>query len=113
MINYISAKHCSQLIKITDNDFTNPVSIDYFGSNIDWAYYIPKDGKLNGIDVKEGDIVYVMYGINNEQDREVIVITDPKLKDYYTRLLKKRKKDYENRCASDCCEGSVNSKPDC
>lgn len=77
-------------------------SIGYFG-NIDYHYIIPEDGILeitdkNGnkksIEVKQYDLVLKLYSTTKDyDDKEYIVISNPELKDYYRRRIKKQEDD--------------------
>lgn len=117
MIKYYSVDKLSNLIKI-DSEVDALEGIEYITSNIDWIYRIPEDGILvyndSTEEVKEGDIVFKMYDVEDKysSDRELIVIKDKKLIDYYSRLyqhlLSKKKEnacDCENEC-EECCKAS-------
>lgn len=118
MIKYYSIHKLSNLIKI--NSESNIIDgVEYITSNIDWIYRIPENGVLVRKDgteeeVKAGDIVFKMYDIKDKysHDRELIIIKDEKLVDYYSRLYQHLlSKNKENACDSDndceeCCEAS-------
>ena len=111
MIKYYSVDRLSNLIKI-DSEADVLDGIEYITSNIDWIYRIPEDGILvynNGTEeVKEGDIVFKMYGIEDKytMNRELMVIKDEKLIDYYSRLYQHltSKKSQQERTDDCCCE---------
>ena len=111
MIKYYSVDRLSNLIKI-DSEADVLDGIEYITSNIDWIYRIPEDGMLvynNGTkEVKEGDIVFKMYSIEDKytMNRELIVVKDEKLIDYYSRLYQHltSKKSQQERTEDCCCE---------
>lgn len=118
MIKYYSINRLSNLIKI-DNESNILDGVEYITSNIDWVYRIPENGVLilkDGTEeeVKAGDIVFKMYNATDKysHDRELIIIKDEKLIDYYSRLyqhlLSKKKEDAhdcDNVC-EECCKAS-------
>lgn len=118
MIKYYSINRLSNLIKI-DNESNILDGVEYITSNIDWVYRIPENGVLilkDGTEeeVKAGDIVFKMYNATDKysHDRELIIIKDEKLIDYYSRLyqhlLSKKKEntcDCDNVC-EECCKAS-------
>ncbi|MGM9531577.1 hypothetical protein [Intestinibacter sp.] len=91
MIKYYTVDKLSYLVKI-NSEIDILEGVGYITSNIDWVYRIPEDGVLvsnTGTEkVKAGDIVFKMYSIEDKcsSDRELIVIKDEKLIDYYSRL---------------------------
>lgn len=111
MIKYYSVDRLSNLIKI-DSEADALEGIEYITSNIDWIYRIPEDGVLvynnSTEEVKAGDIVFKMYGIEDKYSthRELIVIKDEKLIDYYSRLYQHlaSKKSQQERNDDCCCE---------
>lgn len=96
MINYIYSKG-SQLIKF--NDETKEINtVDNTSANIDWLWIVNESGVINGNEVNPGDIIIALYGIGETRDREVFVIKDAALIDYYKRLCdyyEKRRKERE------------------
>lgn len=111
MIKYYSVDRLSNLIKI-DSEADALEGIEYITSNIDWIYRIPEDGVLvynnSTEEVKAGDIVFKMYGIEDKysMNRELIVIKDEKLIDYYSRLYQflTSKKNQQEKTDKYCCE---------
>lgn len=95
------------------------------GINIDYSYRIKESGKLhvkdmNGIiteyDVKENDIVFLMYSnTENYHEKKIIIIRDDRFDEYF-RDLDKRDKEREKRMNTEAdicidCEGvNDNSK---
>lgn len=112
MIKYYSVDKLSSLVKI-DNETNILDGVEYITSNIDWVYRIPENGVLiykDGTEkeVKAGDIVFKMYSTTDKRshDRELIIIKDEKLIDYYCRLyqnLLSKKKENDCDC-EDVCE---------
>lgn len=96
MINYIADAKRSELYKV-DFDSKKFDRIDSYNcsTRLDYTYRIPEDGlftvtKHNGkeesFEVKKNDLVLRLYTAGKEYyDKEYIVISDPRLKDYYVR----------------------------
>lgn len=111
MINYIYTKG-SQLIKF--NDETKEINtIDNTPANLDWLWIANEDGVINGNEVNTGDIIIALYGIGETSDREIFVIKDTVLIDYYKRLCdyyekKRKEREANTECIScnDPCERS-------
>lgn len=113
MIKYYSVDKLSSLLKI-DNESNILDGVEYITSNIDWVYRIPENGVLvykDGTEeeVKAGDIVFKMYSATDKysHDRELIIIKDEKLIDYYSRLyqhLLSKKKENDCSCENACEE---------
>ena len=82
-------------------------------TNIDYLWIADIDGvaKINGEDkiVNAGDVVLCMYGAEDRSKREYIIINDPALRNYYSRVLDsdtvKRIKGKINP-SIDCCAES-------
>lgn len=79
-------------------------------ANIDYMYIIDEDGIVTTKDgteipVNKDDILLVLYGIEKFKGREYFVITNSKLKDYYTRL-NEYDKEKETLNSSDTCEAT-------
>ena len=111
MINYIHSKS-SKLIKF--NDETKEINIiDNTPANIDWLWIANEDGVINGNEVNTGDIIVALYGIGGTGDREIFVIKDTALIDYYKRLCdyyekkrKEREANTEQMSCDDTCKVS-------
>lgn len=102
MVKYTNINRSSYLVKFNkDND--EITILDNFSSNIDWMWIADEDGELDGKEVKKGNIIFRMYGIGCE-DRELIIIKDEALKDYYRRLIEywESKKSKDSNC--ECCD---------
>lgn len=108
MINYIHTKG-SQLIKF--NDETKEINtVDNTSANIDWLWIANESGVINGNEVNPGDIIIALYGIEETRgrDREIFVIKDATLIDYYKRLsdyYEKRRKEHEADMSCSSCNG--------
>ncbi len=113
MIKYIVTTN-SNLIKFnTETQDITTQENQSFG--IDWLWIVKENGVLNDLEVNAGDIILSMYPIDRTMDnisREVFIIKDEKLKDYYKRRIEfqdaQRLKQYaecEDKCCSDiaCC----------
>ena len=95
MINYIYTKS-SQLIKF--NDETKEINtVANTPANIDWLWIVNEDGVINGNEVHPGDIIIALYGIGETRDREIFVIKDAVLIDYYKRLCDHYEKQRKER----------------
>ena len=90
--------------------------------NIDYQYYVPedgewvytnKDGSKNIRSVTKGTFVLKMYPIDKNGDREFFFIENDELKDYYNRLLEKRKKEAEKKAAENPCDCECDCESDC
>lgn len=99
MIKYIVTTN-SNLIKFNtetqDITFQNNQSF-----NIDWLWVAEEDGITNDQEVKVGDIILSMYPIDRKTEnatREIFIIKDEKLKDYYKRLIEFDKERFAKRC---------------
>lgn len=107
MIKYIVTTN-SNLIKFnTETQDITTQENQFFGA--DWLWIAKENGVLNDLEVNAGDIILSMYPIDrtkNNTSREVFVIKDEKLKDYYKRLIEfqdaQRLKQYEE-CEAKCC----------
>lgn len=97
MINYIADVKRSELYKVDfDSKKFDRLDSHNCSNRLDYSYRIPEDGvltvtKYNGeeesFEVKKNDLVLRMYTSGKEYyDKEYIVISDPRLKDYYTRF---------------------------
>lgn len=107
MIKYVIPDDGYRMIKF-DTETDECTTCDYIRSSLNSVFIISEDGEIHGTSVKEGDLVFVMYPIGNSNDAEIIVITDPKLKNYYKRMIEYRK-EYEKKCNEDlvgCCPDS-------
>lgn len=105
MKNYIYTKS-SALVGIDTENPTNFIAVNNIYGNTDWMYLIDEDGTLvydeqTKYDVKKGDIVFIMYpvtSISKGYEREVIIVSDEKLYDYYKRYTKREESEQ-------CCDG--------
>lgn len=106
MIKYIVTTN-SNLI-ILDTETQNVVTQDNQSFNIDWLWVAEEDGMLNDQKVTAGDIILSMYPVNRNIDytlREVFVIKDEKLKDYYRRLIEFHKEKNKLKPCEECEKG--------
>lgn len=83
---------------------------------VDWLWIAKENGMLNDLEVNAGDIILSMYPIDRILDntpREVFIIKDEKLKDYYKRLIEFQDAQRLKRCEeckpidysdSTCCQ---------
>jgi hypothetical protein len=93
-MKYITANKTNSLILFDEkNEIVN--GIDSTCTNIDYLWIAPEDGTItiNGDlkPVEAGDIILRMYGINDDYNREYVLLKDYNLKSYYKRLI-----DYNN-----------------
>lgn len=113
MVKYIVTTN-SQIVKF--NTETQDVTLqDNQSFRIDWLWVAEDTGVVNDLEVEIGDIILSMFpvdesGINHK--REVFVIKDEKLKDYYKRVIEFNKAQQKiNECeATQCC---CNNCPTC
>lgn len=111
MIKYIVTTN-SNLIKF--NTETQDIMFqDNQSFAIDWLWIAKDTGTINDQEVEVGDIILSMYPVDRSIDnrkREVFVIKDEKLKDYYKRLIEfqdaQRLKQCEE-CEAKCCSDSL------
>lgn len=79
---------------------------------LDWMWIAEDDGTVNDQEVNAGDIILSMYSIDRNarhDEREVFVIKDEKLKDYYKRLIEfqdARRLKQREECEANCCDNS-------
>lgn len=108
MINYI-VNSTSCILKF-DDDTKKVNTIQSISTNIDWLWIADEDGVINAnntTEVKAGDLIISFYNINDSRDdREVIVIKDDSIKDYYKRLKACREKIQEELKSRRECEAS-------
>lgn len=105
MKNYIYTKS-SALVGIDTENPANFITVQNIYGNTDWMYLIDEDGTLTydeqtKYDVKKGDIVFIMYPItprSKNYEREVIIVSNEKLYDYYKRYNKREESEV-------CCDG--------
>lgn len=110
MIKYIVATN-SNLIKFNTEtqDITTQNNISF---GIDWIWIAEDDGTVNNQEVNAGDIILSMYSTDRNarcDEREVFVIKDEKLKDYYKRLIESqdaRRLKQREECGAECCSDS-------
>ena len=109
MKNYIYTKS-STLVAFDAENHNDFATVSHVYSNTDYMYLISEDGVFHfdnetKYDVKKGDVVYIMYPINCSKkgyEREVIIVSDEKLYDYYSRYQAKENED-EYCPDSPCC----------
>lgn len=103
----------SELVTIQDNDVNTISTLEYTGTNIDWAWVIEEDGTLifndESYPVKKGDIVLLLYasykrGNEPRKNREIAILSNGKL---YEVWLKNKQYEEEMRknslkCCDDC-----------
>lgn len=84
---------------------------------IDYAYIAPEDGKVNGKEIHEGDLILLMYpyldefGKRDTDNRTVIVIDkDNDLTKYIMGRIEADRKRREHAVQSDC---GIACNPDC
>ena len=109
MITYIDVKTGYNLIKF-DKENDEIKMLDSFGTNIDYMWIADEEGTLNDIHVNAGDIIIRMYGNNGDiSNRDILVIKDEQLKNYYKTLkenIDKEREKYEKCCDCNCCSDS-------
>lgn len=110
MIKYIVTTN-SNLIKF--NTETQDITMQQNQSfGVDWLWIAKENGVLNDLEVNAGDIILSMYSIDRNvrhDEREVFVIKDEKLKDYYKRLIEfqdARRLKQREECEANCCDDS-------
>lgn len=102
-----------------DNNGDFP-QIDYVNSgiNIDYSYRIKEDGllrvkdyfgKITEYEVKENDIVFLMYSNTKDyQDKQIIILHDERFVEYFKgldELIEERKSELKNCCNDcECCD---------
>lgn len=109
MKNYIYTKS-STLIAFDSENINAFITVPGVYGNLDYMYLIHEDGIFhfdneNKYDVKKGDIVYIMYPVNRNKrgyDREVIVVSNEKLYDYYLRMQVKEQEEEKTICCDPC-----------
>lgn len=102
MIKYLLPGNNRNLIKFNTEDLNNIKTIDSHRINIDWLWIVDEDGEFNGKQVNKGDIIVSFYGMpGKDNSREVIVVTDSALKDYYARY-DEAEKEYEVTSSIGC-----------
>lgn len=111
MINYLGTNEGSSLIKFNKENEELKV-LNNISSMINWLWIADEDGKLNGKEVKAGDIILRMYGIDDRSKREYLIINDEVLKDYYKRVIEYHKQREEKNSCYDCCE-AISCGPTC
>ena len=107
MIKYVVTTN-SNLFKF--NTETQDITVQPSQSlGVDWLWIAKENGMLNNLEVNAGDIILSMYPIDrrvNETSREVFIIKDEKLKDYYKRLIEFQDAQRLERCGEcepECC----------
>ena len=104
MVKYLNTINGSYLHKF--NKETEEIkSLENISPNIDRTWIADEDGELDGKEIKAGDVIFRMYGIEERygSEREYIIIKDEALIDHYKRLkasYDEPKKSMEENC--DC-----------
>lgn len=101
MIKYLGLNEVGCLIKFNKEN-EEIKSLDHISSNIDWLWIADEDGEFNGKEIKAGDVILRMYGVDDRCAREYFVINDEALKDYYKRVIERYCKQQEER--NSCCD---------
>lgn len=111
MIKYIVTPNSNLLKFNTETQDITTQCNQHVG--IDWLWIAEENGVLNDLEVNTGDIILSMYPIDRTMDntpREVFIIKDEKLKDYYKRRIEfqdaQRLKQYED-CERPCCSDTT------
>ena len=112
MIKYLLPERSRVLIKVDTENLDTVNTLNNHNLNIDWMWIVDEDGEFNNKPVHKGDIIISFYNMPNKTDsKEIIIIDDNNLKDYYRRY-DEAYKEYENsmkeknsKCC-DCCECS-------
>lgn len=117
MIKLIIPKHGSNAISL-DTETLEITETQSYNTNIDYAYYIDKDCQITfdgkTYEVVSGDIVYKMYGVNNE--RTLIIIKSKELVDYnkaYEIAVKLDNEKYRSRDLSNDCRECLGTDTEC
>lgn len=119
MVKYICSVDRG-LVVSCDKDSENVSKLDPVYT--DYNYYVPedgewvytkKDGSKNRRSVTKGMFVLKMYPIDKNGDKEFIFIENDEVKDYYNRLLEKRKEEAEKKAAENPCDCECDCKSDC
>ena len=105
MIEYITPKHSSALLKV-DVINCEAEAIDCTYDNIDTMYIVPENGEFEGKPVVKGDFIILMYG-NKAEGRDAFIFHNDELYEYYMKLEQDRKKRDAERnayCEECCCK---------
>lgn len=108
MVKYFDIEGSSTLMKF-NKETEEMTGLINLAANIDWIWLADEDGELNGQEVKAGDVVIRMYGIGGDRysNKEVYVIKDENLKNYYKRCYdyynETPKKELCDASCEDCC----------
>lgn len=111
MIKYIVTTNCNLIKFNTETQDITTQENQHFG--LDWLWIAKENGVLNDLEVNAGDIILSMYPIDrttNNISREVFVIKDEKLKDYYKRRMEFQDAQRLKQCAeceAECCDNSL------
>lgn len=106
MIKYLGTNDGGYLIKFNKENEEIKL-LDHISSNIDWLWITDEDGEFDGKEIKAGDIILRMYGIDNRYEREYFIVKDEELKDYYKRVIERYRKQQEERDL--CCDCECNT----
>ena len=104
MIKYLGANEGSSLIKFNNENGELKV-LNNTSNMINWLWIADEDGEFNGKEVKAGDIILRMYGIDDRCEREYFIVNDEALKDYYKRVIEhynKQQKERNSGCNCEC-----------
>ena len=93
-MKYITTNKTNGIILFdSENEIANVVSSTY--TNIDYLWVAPENGPItmNGDTklVEAGDVILRLYGINDSDNMEYVLLKDDNIKSYYKRLI-----DYNN-----------------
>ena len=114
MIKYVVNKNTPHVLKL-DTDNTDNINVMDCEWCIDYMYYIEESGVFvidgQSFDVKEGDVIVKLYGIEDSRNKEYLIISHPQLADYMRRKKiyenSRSKKDISKSCEEcDCCKAN-------
>ena len=115
-MKYITTNKTNGIILFdSENEIANVVSSTY--TNIDYLWVATENGTItiNGDTklVEAGDVILRLYGINDGNKMEYILLKDDNIKSYYKRMIDHNNLIKEKRSTEDslCCgePGTMNS----
>ena len=115
-MKYVTTNKTNGIILFdSENEIANAVSSTY--TNIDYLWVAPENGTItmNGDTklVEAEDVILRLYGINDGNNMEYILLKDDNIKSYYKRLIDYNNLIIEKRATKDnLCYGeseSINS----